>query len=485
MVSRQPEETDAWRILLFGRKGTELLLLRGASGFRLPELRIPRWQRIAPNLNAEAKRLWQLDTVSVFPFDAVPAALAPDRRKYHIMELCEPEDLARIAPDFLLVSALGEALFADRRDFISVQQAMGFDGASFAEEYRGPFSEFGSFQKIRAWVEAQLHPLGLRSDGCFRQLQASAAFALIRFQTDRCGVWFKAVGEPSTREFRITTELTARFPSYLPVPIATCTEWNAWLSKEADGQDLFNCMEITAWRRAAESLADLQIASIAHTSDILAAGARDVRAGRLLMLANPFFEVMEQVMQQQTKATPPPLHTHEINQVQEQVVSLLEEMDFIRMPDTLNHLDPNPGNVFVSERRCTFLDWADAAVGNPFFTFEYLRQHFRRTFRAGAAAEAEICRSYLSRWSSILPRKTGEQMMRLAPLAALFAYAASVLPWNETNPRNRLELQAFLRSLGRRMHHESECLRKTAAESRAGGECHGDDVASVLGASES
>jgi len=70
-------------------------------------------------------------------------------------------------------------------------------------------------------------------------------------------------------------ELTARFPSYLPVPIATSTEWNAWLTKEADGQDLFNRMEITAWRRAAESLADLEIASIQHTSDILAAGALD------------------------------------------------------------------------------------------------------------------------------------------------------------------------------------------------------------------
>src|SRR5277367_3002566 len=228
MVNSQPEETDAWRILLFGRKGTELLLLRGTSGFRLPELRIPRWQRIAPNLNAEVKRLWGLDAVSVFPFDVEPTALASGGRKYHIMEVCELEELARVAPDFLLVSVLEEALFADRRDFIAVQQGMGFEGASLAEEYRGPFSEFGSFQRIRAWVEAQILPLGLRWDGCFRQLQASAFFALIRFQTDRSAVWFKAVGEPNTREFRVTMELTARFPSHLPASIATCSDWNAW-----------------------------------------------------------------------------------------------------------------------------------------------------------------------------------------------------------------------------------------------------------------
>jgi hypothetical protein len=92
----------------------------------------------------------------------------------------------------------------------------------------------------------------------------------------------------------------------------------------------------------------------------------------------------------------------------------------------------------------------------------------------------------LGRWSSILPDKTAEHMMRLTRLVALFAYAISTLPWNETNPCHPLELQAFLRSLGRRMHYESEYLRKTeAAESGAGGECHGNDVASVLGTSQS
>ena len=63
MTSRVREETDVWRILLFGENGTELLVLRSLSGFRLPELRIPRFERVAPHLNAEAQGLWNLDTV--------------------------------------------------------------------------------------------------------------------------------------------------------------------------------------------------------------------------------------------------------------------------------------------------------------------------------------------------------------------------------------------------------------------------------------
>src|SRR5262249_49468210 len=41
MPPSQEQEMESWRILLFARNGAEMLLLRSASGFRLPELRIP------------------------------------------------------------------------------------------------------------------------------------------------------------------------------------------------------------------------------------------------------------------------------------------------------------------------------------------------------------------------------------------------------------------------------------------------------------
>ena len=486
MTKSPTQETDSWRILLFGRSGSELLVFRGCSGFRLPELQIPSQQRIAPNLNAEAKRLWKLDTISLFPLPVDHSNVPASPRKYHVMEVCRPEHLARLAPHCLLVSDLREASFADRQDFLAVQRGMRLDGASFTqEECRGPFSEFGSFQKICEWVKTELLRLGLSWDGSFRQLQASASFALIRFQTRRGAAWFKAVGEPLAREFPITAELTARFPSYLPVSIATCTQWNAWLTREADGQDLFDCAETNAWQQTAASLSELQISSLRHTPDILAAGARDVRSSRLLALTDSFFQALERVMERQTKASPPPLHAAEINDVKEHVVSALQRESFTRLPDTLNHLDPNPGNIFVCKEKCTFLDWAEASVGNPFFTFEYLRQHFRRAFPGDEGAEAELCNSYLSRWRSILPGKTAEQMLLLAPLTALFAFA-STLPWDQVNLPNQPERDAYLRSLGRRMHRESELLKNLAGEQlRQRSKSHDDHVAGVPRASNS
>src|SRR6266481_2776483 len=113
MPVTQEQEMETWRILLFARNGAEMLLFRSASGFRLPELRIPLWQRTAPNLNTEAKRKWQLDTVALFPLELANV----NEYRYHVMEVCQPEALACIAPKSLTVSDLEEDSFADPRDF--------------------------------------------------------------------------------------------------------------------------------------------------------------------------------------------------------------------------------------------------------------------------------------------------------------------------------------------------------------------------------
>ncbi len=451
------EETDAWRILLFGRSGDELLVLRSALGFRLPELRIPRGQRVAPNLNAEAKRLWKLDTVCLMPLRVSRGDCAADGSKYHVMEVCQPEELSRVAPGFLQMSELKENSFADPRDYEAVRQGLEAENAGLGVD-ACPFSGFGTFARISAWVEEQLQPLGLRWDGTFRQLQATASFSLIRFHTNRGGVWFKATGEPNLREFPLTLELGACFPTYLPVSLATHPEWNAWLAFEAEGLDLWSSSEPGAWLQAADSLAGLQIASTDRVAQILAAGAHDARLENLLHKTAPFFLAMEGIMEMQTKPSPRKLKVEEVRLVQQRVVEALLQMGAAEVPDSLNHLDLNPGNVFVDSCKSTFLDWAEATVGNPFFSSEYLRQHFVKVFCARQENEQSFERSYVKRWSSLLPGKAIETMLRVVPLTAIYAFAASALPWHDPNLSRRREIAAYLRSLVRRMYRESELL---------------------------
>ena len=284
-----------------------------------------------------------------------------------------------------------------------------------------------------------LHALGRRWDGNFRQLQASASFALVQFQTNRGAVWFKAVGEPNLREFPITAHLADQLPRHIPVVLARHSKWNAWLALEAEGQDLYSSLNRDHWCRAADSLAELQSSSIENALEMLAAGARDIRSESLLALAVPFFARVENLMEQQTKPTPKRLTSEEIKATQQRVIEALLDLEAAQIPDTINHLDLN-----------------------PFFSMESLRQHFVRAFQGQEDAKTALLTSYLDRWRSILPAKTVETALRLAPLTALFAYAASSLPWH-LSLSARPELAGFLRSLMRRMHRESEELSTSRA----------------------
>jgi len=148
--------------------------------------------------------------------------------------------------------------------------------------------------------------------------------------------------------------------------------------------------------------------------------------------------------------------------VQDQVVEALFRLHDARIPDALNHLDLNPGNVIISPSKCIFLDWAEGAVGNPFFSMEYLRQHFLQAFPGQQEAELHFRKSYLNHWNSVAD-KTSEDLFRFARLVAAFAFAVSALPWDDPKMGQRQEFAGLLRSLVRRMHRESEQIRASRA----------------------
>jgi len=54
-----------------------------------------------------------------------------------------------------------------------------------------------------------------------QQLNGSETFSLLKFETTKAPVWFKAVGEPNVREFLITLKLFELFPDYVPKILAS------------------------------------------------------------------------------------------------------------------------------------------------------------------------------------------------------------------------------------------------------------------------
>jgi hypothetical protein len=316
----------------------------------------------------------------------------------------------------------------------------------------------GWFKQLIEWTKEVMEPKGLRLNGNIRQLNASPAFSLIRLETTDTAVWFKAVGEPNLREFPITLTLAELFPAYLPAILASKPAWNGWLSAEAEGINLSETQEPRFWEAAGTALAGLQVKSVSAPQRLLDLGARDLRAGTLSDLVHPFLDVMGRLMDQQSKVPPPIVSRRELASVEESIQVALGLVRESGIADTLGHLDLNPGNIVVSQDRCVFLDWAEAFVGHPFFSFRYLLEHFRREVGIDRALEERLIAAYAAEWRRLISPADLTAAFALAPLLAVFAYAVGSGVWRDEQRLQDSRTAGYLRGLTRRMNREASRL---------------------------
>jgi hypothetical protein len=316
-------------------------------------------------------------------------------------------------------------------------------------------------------VQEQIRACGLHLNGRFRQLNACPTFSLIRFETDGPAVWFKAVGAPNQREYPLTLALARLFPRFLPQIIATRPEWNGWIALEAEGLLLRECSTLASWGPVARDLAELQSHSLGRGLHLLDLGARDLRARTLADLVEPFFQIMGELMERQTKMPPAPLSREELRCLSTQIQDSLAVLEETNVPSTLGHLDINPGNIICSSIGCVFLDWAEAFVGHPFLTFEYLLEHFRRTFPHDQLQETQLVARYSYPWRAFVSENDIRRVLEVAPLVAVFACAVGNDLW--TNPRKLEDPRSagYLRSLTRRMQREARELMERSVLCRS------------------
>jgi hypothetical protein len=310
-------------------------------------------------------------------------------------------------------------------------------------------------RELFSWAQEQITPVGLRLTGSFKQLNASPTFSLIRLETQSGAVWFKATGEPNSHELPVTTALARLFPRYLPAILGVHQAWNGWLSAEVAGVSLDQVTEFPAWERAGRQLADLQIESAGKTDELLEAQLKDLRVSILAKRIDPFIARMGEFMAAQEKPTPAPLVRSELVSLAEALMESCALLESLGLPNTLGHIDFNPGNILVSEDRCVFVDWAEGCVTNPLLTFEYLREHLSRSGIEEPAAGERLAAAYLRPWESFHSPVDLRRARELSPLIAVFAYAVANDSWRSLDFSANPTLAGYYRSLMRRMYRES------------------------------
>ena len=105
------------------------------------------------------------------------------------------------------------------------------------------------------------------------------------------------------------------------------------------------------------NLAVLPTKSIENVNQLLVLGAHDLRVSSLPPEMGPMFSAIGELMARQEKKYPA-LWIPRASVAKRPDQSRHEQLDHFAIPDTLGHLDLNPGNIVVNDSRATFLDWA-------------------------------------------------------------------------------------------------------------------------------
>jgi hypothetical protein len=456
----QPDRAQ-YRLIITRRGATEILLSKQLSGCSLPSVEVLAGSRVALQLVAGAEQKCQLETYCLLTGDvatSLPHSL-PDR--YAVMESrCRTDDAP---PETMWASpaaAISE-LTLTAADQGAIRGSLDDLHSHIAAPQTGPFARPDWIDELFRWVQEQIEALDLRLTGEFQQLNASPTFSLLRMETTGAAVWFKATGEPNTRELGISVALDRLFPGYVPRVLGVYPRWNGWLTGEIAGRTLDDCADVGAWAGAARALAELQIASVAKTDRLLENGCRDLRLDQLGHEIEPFLARTQELMAIQTRPSPRILTDSEIRVLGDRLSDALAELRNYGIPNTLGHLDPNPRNIIVSPQACGFLDWSEGSVTHPLFTFEYLCEHARRAFAQPDGVREALVAAYLEPWRSFFSPEVIAQTMSLSPLLAVFACAVNANAYFSEAFRNPT-FAGYFRSLVRRAHREAE---KMAARS--------------------
>jgi hypothetical protein len=449
-------EPIPFQLLITRHNAADILAVASGHEWTLPEVSIHPQRRFAEQLTGQIKNIWGIDTYCL-SMPALPVGCESGQVRHAIMELADGTDL--LPPGACWMPRAG---MSAQRNGLSEPLLHSLSETGDAES-KGPFSKPGWMSKLRSWAETRLEPLGLQLSCRFRQLNAGESFSLIRFETQREAVWFKATGGPNKHELPLTAFLSSHFPGCVPTVLAIHHDWNGWLSLEVAGQSLGEATGLWAWEETAKALAELQIASIGKTDALLGAQARDHRLPKLVCLVDPFLARMEELMLRQEKPSPSPLGAVELGMLGVSLKNACESLASFRLENTINHSDLNPNNVLIAKQGCVFLDWAEGCIGNPLLTFEYLRQFLGRSGTHAGTALDRLANAYLRPWASLYSREELRRALTVAPLIAIFAYAVATDVWRSADPAVQPAVAGCLRSLVRRMYRESIALEQGSA----------------------
>ena len=438
----------------------------------LPKVTIPPFTRIGYAVTTAAREKYGLELFVIT--EAMTKPHDNDSLESLVL-ICRLPDSNASLPDGMAWSKQSEVELAEP-DRVALHAAMNEFEPYGSGEKASSFGCYRSLDDLRAWYTPHLEQLGVRESG-IQQWNGDPWFALFRIKTEPKTIeanaepiegtvelpkalWFKAVGEPNTREFAVTLALAQECPHWFAKIIASNPTWHGWLMEEVNGYELDDEPDGRPWALTARVLAKVQKRFVGREDELLALGCRDWRMPRVLAALDRFFGDMEEIMERQPSEPPRRLDRDELRALKVRCQDLCHRVEDVDIPYTITHGDFSPHNVLVSNGWPIFIDWAEAYVSFPFISWEYFWNRMIKDHPEHADWHERMHRNYAYRvWAPLLTQTRVDEGLRLSPAMAVLILALYGIddPEQRRNPR----ADKGKRSLVRRLHRELEILQNT------------------------
>jgi Phosphotransferase enzyme family len=279
---------------------------------------------------------------------------------------------------------------------------------------RAPWARRGWFAQAQAWIATQLARLDYVFVPPLTQVRNWGISCVLRVRTFTGDLYLKAASTRPlfAREAVLVQELAARYPAYMPLPVALDHHQN-WLLLADVGPDLRSTPDSQVWAEALYTFGRLQRATATQVDDLLGLGCRDRRLETMQAHLETLVQNAEVAAQLQAD------EQMQLHHLVPRLTAMSHALADYRVPYTLVHGDLHPGNIAHYQGSYRFFDWTDACIAHPFFDVLPILLH-TQVLPDAASACAHMLDSYLELWTAYEPLERLRQVWALAqPLGAL------------------------------------------------------------------
>jgi hypothetical protein len=278
---------------------------------------------------------------------------------------------------------------------------------------RPPWARAGWLPGVRAWLEREVAALGHRLVG-IEQVKHWSISSVLRVETDGPELYLKVSARLPlfAEEAVVTSRLAARFPGYVPAPLALEPE-QGWLLLPAFAELFGRDASLETRCELFGRFAALQRRSVAVASDLITDGCLDRRLDVLERQLEPLVHDAEAVAR---------LTDEEIGELRRLVPAFRDACRRLAgegLPPALVHGDLHTGNVARLDGSLVYFDWTDACVAHPFIDLHSLQ------WEEDESVRAVLLDAYLEPWRDVAPIERLREAAALARVVIPLHHAVS------------------------------------------------------------